>query len=182
MSVLKDNIPVTWNNEWTEFNWKETLMTAEIPKDDIWDTPATRKKLELEKLYVQLEISPECTKHYMSIRPPLTDGLQAVLDRYKTVDHNYNFLKLTAGHNVIRHYDSYATFIKFNQIPESSYNNIKRTIIMMTDWSFGQVLQVEDTIETHWKIGDTFTWRGDVWHGVGNFGFDDVVCMQVTWL
>jgi hypothetical protein len=180
--VVKGTIPVVWGKEWKEFEWKETFMTNEIPKNDIWDTLATRKKLELETLYAQLNISPECTKHYMSIRPPLTDALQAVLDRYKTVDHNYNFLKLTAGHNLIKHYDSYATFIKFNQISDDKHALINRTIIMMTDWSFGQVLQIEDKIETHWKIGDTYTWQGSAWHGLGNFGFDDCVVMQVTWL
>lgn len=180
--VVKGTVPVTWNNEWRDFVWQETYMTNEIPKDDMWDTPATKKKLELEKLYEQLKIVPECTKHYMSIRPPLTDALQRILDEYKTVDHNYNFLKLTAGHNVIKHYDSYATFIKFNDIPEDRHDHIKRTIIMMTDWCFGQVLQVENKIETHWKIGDTYTWQGNAWHGLGNFGFDDCVVMQVTWL
>lgn len=180
--VVKGSISVTWNDEWKDFEWKETLMTNEIPKDDIWNTPATRKKLELEKLYAQLAISPECTRHYMSIRPPLTEGLQAVLDGYTTVDYNYNFLKLTAGHNVIKHYDSYATFIKFNSIPEDKHNDIQRTIVMMTDWNFGQVLQVEDSIETHWKVGDTYTWKGDAWHGLGNFGFNECVVMQVTWL
>ena len=180
--VVKNNIPVTWKDEWKDFEWKETVMTNEIPKNDVWNTPATRKKLELENLYAQINIVPECTKHYMSIRPPLTKGLQTILDSYKTIDHNYNFLKLKAGHNIIKHYDTYATFIKFNNIPEDKHDQIKRTIIMMTDWSFGQVLQVEDQIETHWKVGDTYTWKGDAWHGLGNFGFEDCVVMQVTWL
>ncbi len=180
--LTKSSIPVTWNEEWKTFDWKETLMTNEIPKDDIWDTPATRKKLELEEMYAKMNISSECTKHYMSIRPPLTEGLKVVLDTYKTVDHNYNFLKLTAGHNLIKHYDSYATFIKFNNIPEKDHDTIKRTIVMMTDWSFGQMFQVENSIETHWKVGTTYTWQGEAWHGLGNFGFDDCVVMQVTWL
>lgn len=180
--VVKGNVPVTWNDEWKEFEWKETLMTDEVPKDDMWNTSATRKKLELEELYAEIKISAECTKHYMSIRPELNNGLRSILDYYKDIDHNYNFLKLTAGHNVIKHYDSYATFIKFNEIPEEKHTEIKRTIIMMTDWAFGQVLQVEDQLESHWKIGDTYTWQGDAWHGLGNFGFDDCVVMQVTWL
>lgn len=182
MSVHKSKIPVAWQNEWKSFEWTPTLMTNEIPSDDMWNTPATQKKLELEKIYANLGISAECTKHYMSIRPSLSNGLLTILDRFKDREFNYNFLKLTAGHNIIKHYDTYATFIKFNQIPNDRHNNISRTIIMMTDWEFGQVLQVGDVIESHWKIGDTFTWTGDIWHGVGNFGLADFVCMQVTWL
>jgi hypothetical protein len=180
--LVKGNIPVTWATEWEDFIWKETFMTNEVPKDDIWNTPATHKKLELETLYAQLNISAECTKHYMSIRPELSTGLRIILDNYKTRDYNYNFLKLTAGHNLIKHYDSYSTFIKFNEIPEERHKLIKRTIVMMTEWQFGQVFQVEDKIESHWKIGDTYTWEGDAWHGLSNFGFNDCVIMQVTWI
>lgn len=180
--VIKGKIPVTWSNEWQSFGWVETLMTNEIPKDDAWDTPATIKKLKLEKLYSDLKISPECTKHFMCICPELSTGLIKILDKFNTANYNYNFLKVTAGHNVIKHYDSYATFIKFNNVSESEHRHIKRTIVMMTEWKFGQVLQVEEKIETHWNIGDTYTWEGDVWHGLGNFGFDDCVVMQITWL
>ena len=42
--------------------------------------------------------------------------------------------------------------------------------------------QVDDVIESHWQIGDTYTWEGDTWHGLGNFGLKDCVIMQVTWL
>ena len=47
----------------------------------------------------------------------------------------------------------------------------------MTEWSFGQVLQIDDVIESHWRVGDNYTWEGDTWHGL-----DDCVIMQVTWL
>ena len=179
----KDNIPVTWpSNFWDSFEWRECVMTDAIPQDDVWDTPARQKILELEEMYAKINLSAEATKHYMSIRPPVPPQVQHILDEYKTVDHNYNFLKLNAGHNIVKHYDTYAHFINFNKIAKEQHNKIKRTIIMMTEWSFGQVLQVDDVIESHWRVGDTYTWEGDTWHGLGNFGLDDCVIMQVTWL
>ena len=115
----KDNIEVTWPDRfWNKFQWQETLMTDGIPKDDVWDTPARQKILALEEMYKKINLSPEATKHYMSIRPPLPQQVQSIIDRYQTIDSNYNFLKLTAGHNIVKHYDSYATFIKFNNIAE----------------------------------------------------------------
>lgn len=182
MSLTKSNIPVSWGNECSLFSWNETVMTDEAPKDDLWDIPATQNRLRLEQLYKDLNISAECTKHYMCFRPELSEGLTAVLDNFKNVNYNYNFLKLEAGHNIIKHYDSYSTFVKFNNIPEHRYEDINRTIIMMTDWSFGQILQVEDIVESHWKKGDTYTWKGSAWHGLGNFGLDECVVMQVTWI
>lgn len=182
MKLDKKNIPVTWTNEWKDFDWKETFMIDEIPKEDNWDTHATRKKLELEKLYLSLGISKDCTRHFMSLRPELSPGLTKIIERFKDHSFNYNFLKLTAGYNLIKHYDTYATFVKLYNVPENKLQEISRTIVMMTEWSFGQIIQVNDQIETNWKIGDTYTWKGDIWHGVANFGFDDFVCMQVTWL
>ena len=53
---------------------------------------------------------------------------------------------------------------------------------MITPWMFGQVIQVGGQVITNWNVGDTYTWQGDVWHGAANFGFDDLVVMQITWL
>jgi hypothetical protein len=80
------------------------------------------------------------------------------------------------------HFDTYATFVKFNNIDENNVHNVCRTAIMMKDWDRGQVLQVGDEVYTHWQAGDTFTWKGDTWHGVANFGPSELVIGQITFL
>ena len=171
-----------WTNEYNMFTWEETYMIDEVPLADVWDNFATTSKLELENLYRLKSLPKECTKHYMCFRPELSVGLSKVLAQFENKLYNYNFLKLTPGYNLLWHYDSYSTFVKFNNINQADANNINRTIIMITPWSPGQILQVGNDIASHWNVGDTFTWNSDTWHGLSNFGFNDCVVMQVTWL
>lgn len=164
------------------FDWQETYMIDEVPKDDIWHNFATTKKLELEDYYVKLKMPKECSKHYMALNPNIDDELKEYLKSFSDKVHHYNFLKLTPGYNLWWHYDSYSTFVRHNNITEQQAENIKRTIVMLSPWSAGQVLQIDNTVHFDWKVGDEFSWSAYTWHGVGNFSFTDFVVMQITWL
>lgn len=168
--------------DYSNFPWQETYMIDEVPTDDIWDNFATSKKLELEVRYRNLNMPKECSKHYMALQPDISDELKSYLDPYKNVIHHYNFLKLTPGYNLWWHYDSYSTFVHYNNISEQRAENINRTIVMLTPWEPGQVLQIDSNTHTNWNVGDTYTWSAYTWHGVGNFSFTDFVVMQITWL
>ena len=37
-------------------------------------------------------------------------------------------------------------------------------------------------IAVGWKKGDCYTFKENIWHGVGNFSFEDYLIMQVTWI
>lgn len=174
---------VTWRDtDLLTLPWKETYMTNEIPAEDNWNTFATHNKLALEAMYAEWGVPKEGGLHYMSIRPKLTKGLQSILLPYQHMKFNYNFLKLTPGCQLMWHFDTYATFVKYNKISEEDSKNICRTAIMMQDWDRGQVLQVGDEVYTHWLKGDTFTWKGDVWHGMSNFGPSVIIIGQITFL
>lgn len=174
---------VTWrDSDLLTLNWEATYMTDEIPTGDSWDTFATQQKRALEAMYKSWNVPKEGSLHYMCIRPKLTKRLQTMLLPYQHMKFNYNFLKLTPGCSLMWHFDTYATFVKFNNIEEDQVHNVCRTAIMMKDWDRGQVLQVGDEVYTHWQAGDTFTWKGDTWHGVSNFGPSDIVIGQITFL
>jgi hypothetical protein len=164
------------------FDWQETYMIDEVPKDDIWNNFATEKKLKLENHYIDLNMPKECSKHYMAFNPVLDKDLTQHLDPFLDKLYHYNFLKLTPGYNLWWHYDSYSTFVKHNNITEGQAENINRTIVMLTPWAHGQVLQIGDKTIANWNVGDTFSWSAYTWHGVGNFGFTDFIVMQITWI
>lgn len=164
------------------FKWEETYMIDEIPKGDIWINFATTKKLKLEERYRNLNMPKECSKHFMAHNPDISDNLKTYLEPFKNTVYHYNFLKLTPGYNLWWHYDSYSTFVKFNNIQEYQEESIKRTIIMFTTWSKGQVLQIDTNTHVGWKVGDKFSWHSSTWHGVGNFSFNDFIVMQITWI
>ena len=78
----------------------------------------------------------------------LTKGLSSVITPFAHMKFNYNFLKLTSGCSLMWHFDTYATFVKFNGIEEENVHNVCRTVIMMNDWDRGQVLQVGNEVYT----------------------------------
>jgi hypothetical protein len=174
---------VTWNNnDLLTLPWEATYMTDEIPEDSSWDTFATKNKKALEAMYKQWGVPKEGSLHYMSIRPELTKGLATLIAPYAHMKFNYNFLKLTPGCSLMWHFDTYATFVKFNNIDEADAHHVCRTVVMMDDWDRGQVLQVGDEVYTGWSAGDTYTWKGDTWHGMANFGPTNIVIAQITFL
>ena len=165
-----------------DFNWQETYMIDEVPHDDVWDNFATTNKLALDAEYRKLKMPKETSKHYMALAPTLDDELSAYLEPFKNKLHHYNFLKLTPGYNLWWHYDSYSTFVYHNNISESQAEKINRTIVMLTPWAPGQVLQIDQEANTKWNVGDLYSWSAYTWHGVSNFSFTDFIVMQITWL
>lgn len=168
--------------DYSKFDWLETYMIDEVPSTDVWENFATTKKLDLEERYRMLNMPKECSKHYMALIPDATEEIEYYLKPFKDTKHHYNFLKLTPGYNLWWHYDAYSTFVRYNNITEEQAENINRTIIMLTPWEPGQVLQIDTDTHTKWNVGDTFTWNSYTWHGVGNFSFSDFVVMQITWM
>ena len=174
---------VTWSNDdILTLPWQETYMINEIPDDDSWNTFATKSKKELEDIFIEWGVPKEGGLHYMSIRPKLTIRLSSLLNPFELMKFNYNFLKLTPGCSLMWHFDTYATFVKFNNINESEASNVCRTVVMLEDWDRGQILQVGNEVYSHWYAGDTYTWKGDTWHGMSNFGPSDCIISQITFL
>jgi len=180
---VKTNVPVTWSlADLSSFDWVETYHTNNFPKEDKWENHATDLKLQLEDLYAHWNIPKEPTLHYLCLAPKLSDGFKRAYDTFDTSKKHYNFLKITPGHLSFWHFDSYATFVKEHNTRPELQNNISRSAIMLSDWSFGQVLQIGGIVYANWNAGDVFTWNGDTWHGAANFGIEDFVVMQVTHL
>jgi hypothetical protein len=177
------HVDVTWDNTSTEnLPWIETYMTDEIPKEDSWNTFATRQKLDLEEFYRQLKVPKDSSLHYMSIRPRLDKGLESLIHPYNNLKYNYNFLKLTPGCQLMWHFDTFATFVKYNDVSEQDVKNVYRTAVMIKDWDRGQILQIGNSVYSHWAAGDSFTWNSYQWHGLCNFGPSDIVIAQITFL
>jgi hypothetical protein len=178
----KYHFDITINEHELTADWKETFMIDEVPKDDAWEVFSTEKKIALEDLYLDNGVTKECTRHYMDITPRLHGDLKRFADKFAHTKHHCTLLKLTPGCCLMWHYDSFSAFVKFQNINQADYGKIKRAAIMITDWNFGQTIQLGNDVIGHWKKGDVYTWQGDMWHGAGNFGLSNLVCFQITYL
>lgn len=179
--VTVEQFDATWSDDDLDHEWVKTIQIDEIPEGDAWNSYTTEWKHQLQNLHKEWGYSKETTTHYMSIKPNLNINFKSVLEKYQDKTFNYNLLKLTPGHMLAWHFDSYATFIKTNPISKDDADNIKRTAILLTEWSFGQVIQIGKQVFSDWKRGESYTWSGDTWHGACNFGNRDLIVMQVTY-
>ena len=164
------------------FQWEETFMIDEVPKNDQWSVYSTGHHLTLENLYIKNNIHKDCTRHYMNIKPPVIEQLTEFVKKYKGIKHHCSLLKLPAGSSLMWHYDTFSAFVKFQEIPQEKYHKIRRSALMLRDWDFGQTVQIGKHVISDWKMGDIFGWEGDVWHGAGNFGLSDIIIFQITYL
>lgn len=175
-------VDCTWNVDNLDFDWQETIQTQEVDPNDVWETHSTRLKYELAELHNSWGIHGECVKHYMCFKPKLTDGLERALDPFLNSTYSYNLIKVTSGRQIVWHFDTYATFVKRHGISEDQADKIKRSIVMLTPWDFGHVIQIGKHVLSNWQAGEIYTWKGDTWHGVSNFGKKDWIAMQVTYI
>lgn len=171
-----------WNFDPKKFEWHKTVQTDEVPKNDVWESYTTTQKYFLADLHKSWGIPDESTVHYMSFNPDLTGDLNSITEPFKKYNYSCNLLKLTAGHMLAWHFDTYATFVKRKNIIQRDAENIKRSAVMLTDWDCGQVIQIGNEVFSHWTKGDVFTWMSYTWHGVCNFGKSDMILAQISYL
>ena len=180
--TTRSSVVPGWDPSAIDVPWTEVIQTEEVVVGDPWDIYTTELKYQLADLHAKWSIPRDSVRHYMSIRPQLHSGLETALAPFEKYTHNYSLLKLTAGHMIVWHFDTYATFVKHNNISQQDADKIKRSIVMLTPWSFGHVLQIGSEVISGWNVGDIITWPSDTWHGACNFGRDDFTIMQVTYI
>lgn len=176
----KSRVDPQWNPDDIDISWEEVIQTEEVKEGDEWQSFTTDLKHQLTALHSKWNIPRESVRHFMSMSPELSGGIESALLPFSSKQHSYNFLKLTPGHMIVWHFDTYATFVRRNQVPESDWDKIKRSVVMITPWNFGQVIQIGGDIFYDWQLGDIYTWHGDTWHGACNFGNRDLIVMQIT--
>lgn len=180
--AIKSHIEPGWDPNDIDICWEEVIQTEEVKPGDEWNSYTTDLKHQLSRLHQSWNIPRESVRHFMSINPVLSKGLETALKPFNQCQYTYNFLKLSPGHMIVWHFDTYATFVRETGIDENSWSKINRAIVMISPWNFGQVIQIGGDILSQWKIGDIYTWNSDTWHGACNFGNSDLIVMQITFM
>jgi len=84
-------------------------------------------------------------------------------------------LEYTPGNMLPLHSDGMEGFRRL-------YNkrNARRFFVAVSDWDWGHVLQAHDNIISHWKTGDTWEIKPDVFHCSANFGISNKYTLTIT--
>jgi hypothetical protein len=57
---------------------------------------------------------------------------------------------------------------------------VKRKLLMVSDWHWGQMLQIDNTVLTHWSSGDVFDIPVGQWHASANQGIKPKITISLT--
>ncbi|CAB4128516.1 hypothetical protein UFOVP112_35 [uncultured Caudovirales phage] len=168
---------------WQELDllWEQTFCIEEIPAGDNWGNFSSNFHLWLEERFLEWGNIKEATEHYMSFNPHLNFDPTAIFNTINCKQYIYNFIKIPPGRLIPWHCDTYAYFVKRFDLDADIVPTVKRAVVCMTDWSFGQTIQIGDSVLSHWQAGDIYSWDHEAWHGAANFGNEPLTLMQVTY-
>ena len=88
---------------------------------------------------------------------------------------NTNFQLQKPGKIIPPHHDG------FKMIKDMGYSKKPyRILVCMSDWEFGQVIMVEDSVITDWKKGDAWVWDSEALHMSANGSVKDKLTMIIS--
>jgi hypothetical protein len=93
---------------------------------------------------------------------------------------SFCFINQPPGQFTSPHYDSFIGYCKFKNIPESMASKIKRYVIFLKDWKFGQVFCFENQTISNWKKGDMIAWPYMQIHSTSNAGYENRLVLTIT--
>lgn len=173
-SLIDDKFHLNVDLSYRHLDWKTTYM-IESTDGTTYDTVGANENIAQEQLYMSKGMDRNSSKHYAVFDVSMDLPMQNYC-------YDVSYFKLQAGNNLWWHKDYYSFFQKKFNITNRKHQSIHRTIINLNDWSHGQIFQVDDAIAVGWKKGDCYTFKENIWHGVGNFSLEDYLIMQITWI
>ena len=85
------------------------------------------------------------------------------------------------------HFDTYQGVVKSYEedgrpLSSEDQKRIRRYLIPLQDWHWGHFVQIGNSVLTHWKAGQAFTWDYGMYHLAVNAGIVPRVSAQITGL
>ena len=87
-------------------------------------------------------------------------------------------IRVTPGHVIPWHYDSYVFYKEKNNTPLT--DNVERHIVFPFDWDWGHIYQIGNNVISNWTKGDSFTWPMFRYHLAVNAGIGDFYLLAIT--
>lgn len=82
------------------------------------------------------------------------------------------------GHGIPWHRDTMDGWRQ--RFPEHHSKIVKRKLLMVSDWHWGQMLQLDNEIKTHWSAGDVYDIPLGQWHLSANQGVVPKITVSLT--
>tara|TARA_B100000287_G_scaffold426109_1_gene473476 strand:- start:793 stop:1443 length:651 start_codon:yes stop_codon:yes gene_type:complete len=108
-------------------------------------------------------------------------------EKYGISHHHACAIIVQPGQCMPVHDDTYAYLQKYmkRDYPNVEYDvvkNIRRYLVFLTDWEWGQTLGAGNTIVHQWKKGDIYTWKHKMLHWSSNASMKPMAFFEITGL
>lgn len=84
------------------------------------------------------------------------------------------------GHGIPWHRDTMDAWR--NRFPHLADKTVARQLLMVSDWHWGQILQIDNDVVAHWSSGDVFMIPLKHWHLSANQGLMPKITVSLTGL
>ena len=108
-------------------------------------------------------------------------------NKYNISHHHACAIIIPSGQCMPVHGDTYGYLSEYmkRDYPDVKYDavkNIKRYLVFLTDWEWGQVLGAGNTISHQWPLGAVYQWKHKMPHWASNSGMKPMVFFEITGL
>lgn len=164
-----------WNqSDILGLDWRDIDVQREV-------TGISRAGAREQNQWHQTWISAEASRHRMAFGVDQYFAHPDVLALLPQGHHSFTVIEVAGGRMLPWHQDYYSNHVSLFQIPETRAHKIRRALLCIQDWSYGQVIQIGDDFLHHWQAGALYSWQHDTWHGAANFGDQAMRFVQITY-
>lgn len=71
-------------------------------------------------------------------------------------------------------------YVYFRRLTKDQNKQYIRFLVFLKDWEVGHLLQIGNSMLTHWSAGDTVVWHPDVYHLAANCGLTNKWTCNIT--
>jgi len=125
-------------------------------------------------------ISAKASQHRMVFEVDDWFAVPEVTKLLPQARYSCSLIEVRGGRMLPWHQDFYSNHLAIYGIPEQHAAHIRRALLCLQDWSYGQVIQIGDDFLHHWSAGCVYSWEHDTWHGAANFGDQLMRFAQIT--
>ena len=104
--------------------------------------------------------------------------IKNVIDQSGLKNASIGIIKVSPGHVIPWHYDSYVFFKESNA--SSNITEVERHIIFPFNWHWGHIYQIGNNVISNWVKGERYTWPQLRYHLAVNAGIKDLYLLAVT--
>jgi len=113
-------------------------------------------------------------------RDDLPDDFDSIKNLCSLKDATIACFKQDPGNTNPWHFDTYQGAVEKGNLTDKERKNVKRYLLFLENWDWGHFLQVGNSVLTHWKAGDMYTWDYGMYHLSTNGGVTPKWTCQVT--